>query len=290
MNSSTSDNRDFSTISPSAVSLMYLKALTDIPYAREAVNAINIQNTLDVDAAGQPAMFWGKVLHFESRYKSVDSLLKDISITNILEISSGFSLRGLAAMENTAVHYIDTDLPDVIDTKRKLIEKLSPDALAGNSRLKVMPLNALDEDAFMQTVNLLPPGEIVILNEGLLMYLNTEEKRKLCTIIRKVLQKRGGCWITADVYVKRKEDRALFGNDKLDKFFKDHHIEDNKFDDFESAARFFEENGFKLDKEAVTDRTELSSLNQFLEVTPPDVLEKFRNRGKIQATWRLKAL
>ncbi|WP_315822535.1 hypothetical protein [Paraflavitalea speifideaquila] len=39
-----------------------------------------------------------------------------------------------------------------------------------------MPLNALDEEQFNQVVALLPPGPVTIVNEGLLMYLNWDEK------------------------------------------------------------------------------------------------------------------
>ena len=51
--------------------------------------------------------------------------------------------------------------------------------------MEILPLNALDEEKFNEVVSHFPPGEIVIVNEGLLMYLNNEEKQKLCSIIHK---------------------------------------------------------------------------------------------------------
>jgi hypothetical protein len=43
--------------------------------------------------------------------------------------------------------------------------------------LETLPLNALDEAQFAETVGRFPQGEIVIVNEGLLMYLNTEKNK-----------------------------------------------------------------------------------------------------------------
>ncbi len=34
----------------------------------------------------------------------------------------------------------------------------------------------------------------------------TSEKERLCTIIRKILQERGGYWITGDIYLKKKNE------------------------------------------------------------------------------------
>ena len=62
--------------------------------------------------------FWSGVAHFESRYWSIDLLLSEVDAKNILEISSGFSFRGLRAVQENSVHYIDTDLPGIIEVKR----------------------------------------------------------------------------------------------------------------------------------------------------------------------------
>ena len=58
-------------------------------------------------------------MHFENRYWSIDQLLNDLTIINILEISSGYSFRSLEYTRQKAVHYIDTDLPDVIAAKKE---------------------------------------------------------------------------------------------------------------------------------------------------------------------------
>lgn len=282
------DNRDFSTISPSALSLLYLKALTHIPYAKQAIEVLrnNLPETGLTDTLG----FWLRVLHFESRYWSIDQLMTGLGITNILEISSGFSFRGLAAIKDPAIHYIDTDLPDVVEQKRKLINVLDPTALS-NNRFKMMALNALHEADFNAAVDLLPPGKVLIVNEGLMMYLNPDEKKQLCNIIHKILQKRGGYWITADVYVKFKDGAVKVPmNDKLQQFFEQHHIEDNKFDSFEAAENFFVSNGFLIDKQAERDSSKLTTLDKVVNRSRPEQLQALSKSGKIQATWRLGSI
>ena len=66
------------------------------------------------------------------------------------------------------------------------------------------------------------------------MYLGREEKRKLCGLIHKLLQERGGYWITADIYIKN-ELMEMGREDAAAAFFKEHRIDENKFESFEEA-------------------------------------------------------
>jgi len=233
--------------------------------------------------------FWARTLHFENRYKSIDQLLADIPAKNILELSSGFSFRGLAATQQNEIHYIDTDLPELIATKKEFIAALMKNNPIPQGKLEILPLNALDENQFNKVVSHFPKGEIVIVNEGLMMYLDEEEKTKLCGIIHNILKARGGYWITADIYIKNQHEKLILNIDNsTKKFFKEHKIEDNKFASFEEAEIFFNKMGFQLDKEAEVNRSDLSSMKYFLKNISAEQLSKFRDTGRIQATWRLR--
>src|ERR1700761_2791794 len=176
---SDTNQRDYSTISPSAQSLLYLKGLTNIPFARQAAELMMRPEKYVPDFSKRDFLFWGRVVHFESRYWSIDQLLADLPIKNILELSSGFSFRGLKAIEQDGAHYIDTDLPGVIESKAAFVNDLQPHPNS-KSKLEILPVNALDEEAFMAIVDRFPANEpIVIVNEGLLMYLSMPEKEKL---------------------------------------------------------------------------------------------------------------
>ncbi|NHA07091.1 hypothetical protein G7092_25050 [Mucilaginibacter sp. HC2] len=284
-----SKDRDYSSISPSARSLLLLKGFTDIPFALEAAKLISRPNHYRPDFSIKDLTFWARLLHFESRYKSINQLLTNLLVQNILEISSGFSFRGLSSVLNKELYYIDTDLPEVITTKLGLLDDLLPHDAIPRGELETLALNALDEAAFTSITNHFPKGELVIVNEGLLVYLDTDEKRKLCSNIRKVLRQRGGYWITADIYVKspnRLPDLQM--NDKLQEFFREHRIEENKFNSFEEAEAFFTSEGFIIDKEAEAEHQNSGALKYLLANATQEQLENMRRVGRIRASWRLK--
>jgi hypothetical protein len=92
-------NRDYTTISPSAKSLLLMKGYTTIPYAREAAGLILFPGAYIPDYKNKDLTFWARTLHFEQRYASIDQLLEGLPVKNILELSSGFSFRGLKAVQ-----------------------------------------------------------------------------------------------------------------------------------------------------------------------------------------------
>jgi O-methyltransferase involved in polyketide biosynthesis len=283
-------NRDFSTISPSAKSLLLMKGHTNIPFARETAELIEYPKEFHPDYGRRDVTFWARTLHFESRYCSIDQLLSDLPVRNILELSSGFSFRGLDVIIKKDAYYIDTDLAEVIDVKRNFVDTLKSGKTT-QGKLELLPLNALNEEQFQGVLEHFPGGEVVILNEGLLMYLDESEKEKLCSIIKKILQERGGYWITADVYIKKKNEEIgiEFDNETKDFFYR-HNVEENKFENFKEAKAFFRDMGFIVDKEAVIDHSKSMSLKYLMKSASLKQLFKMRIAGRIQATWRLKII
>ncbi len=278
----------YASISPSAKSLLLMKSLTDIPYARQAAKIM--MGPFDPEAAGKGAGFFARLVHFENRYWSIDQLLSGLNITNIIELSSGYSFRGLDMVQHLDVHYIDTDLPEVAAIKTELAAELHKGAPGAKGLLEILPLNALDENEFNTIVNRFSEGKIVIVNEGLLVYLGEEEKQKLCSIIHRILERWGGYWITADVYIRKDLPHLELIRDDTEKKFSDaHRIEENKFESFEAARFFFEKAGFFIEKEAEPDRSKLSSMKYLLRSATKEQLSATAKAGRIQATWMLKA-
>lgn len=282
-------NRNFNSISPSAKWILLLKGHTNIPYARQTAELISYPEKFTPDFNRNDMTFWARTVHFESRYLSIDYLLEDLSTRNILELSSGYSFRGLDSINQKEVYYIDTDLPDIIAEKSDLMAALKDETNETKGKLELLPLNALDEKQFQKTADRFPEGPIVIVNEGFLMYLGIREKEHLCRIIHKILERRGGYWITADIYLRSlKENPRIILNKKTTEFFEQHRIEENKFQTFREAEEFFKTMGFTIDKEARIEPSKLSSLQYFLKNTTPDELIKIRAAGKIQTSWRLR--
>lgn len=286
----SNEQKDYSSISPSAKSLLLMKGYTNIPYAKETAALLQGPEIFDLNFEEKDFWFWVRVMHFENRYWTIDQLLRQTETTNILELSSGYSLRGLdLCTRDKTIHYIDTDLPEVIAVKRNLIHQLKLNENV-KGKFELLPLNAMDEMAFNDLVSRFEKGPLTIVNEGLLMYLNLEEKKRLCKIIHNALIQRGGCWITADIYVKRtSEMRANLPASKSEAaFFEKHNIEENKFGNYEKASLFFKSEGFELIKEAEPDYGKLSVMPQLLKVLPEEARKSKAPPPKIQATWMLK--
>jgi O-methyltransferase involved in polyketide biosynthesis len=288
----SSNSKDYSSISPSAKSLLLLKGYTNIPYAKATAALLEGAEIFDLSFDDKDLWFWIRVMHFELRYWSIDQLLGEVNATNILELSSGYSLRGLdLCVKSSGIHYIDTDLPEVVDVKREMIATLGL-GNAAKGHFDVLPLNALDEASFDGVIERFDPGPVTIVNEGLLMYLNLEEKKQLCRTIHRTLSERGGYWITADIYVQRSDEmRAELPLSESERNFHErHNIEGNKFASYDAARAFFEAQGFEVVKEAVPDYTQLSILPQLTKLLPEEVRNSKEPPPKVQATWMLRAV
>ena len=286
------EQKDFTSISPSAKSLLLMKGYTDIPYAKQMAALLQGAEVFDLNFNDKDFWFWIRVMHFESRYWSIDQLLKQSDNKNILEVSSGYSLRGLdLCIKDESIHYIDTDLPEIVALKQSMIADLQLDKDVKGT-FELLPLNAMDVSAFNHVISRFNNQPLTIVNEGLLMYLNVEEKKQLCKTIHTTLKRSGGCWITADVYVKRSaEMTASLPQTKSETaFFEQHNIEENKFENYEAAQAFFEDQGFRLVKEAVPNYQDLSVMPHLLQVLPEELRNNKNPPPKIQATWMLKAI
>ena len=285
-------NPYFESISPSAKSLLLTKALTTIPFAREAVGLIwgnkSIQDTQEkLSSIG----FLMRLIHFEKRYWSIDKALTEIGLKNILEFSSGFSFRGLSMCKDPGIFYIDTDLPQIIESKkiivRELIKRFCNYPV---DNLFLDSLNILDKDDFVEIINRFPTTPVAIINEGLLVYLDDGQKRKLCEIIHNLLSERGGYWITADIYIKKDPEDAViddFYDEKGKRFIAEHQVEEKKFESFRTAEVFFKDCGFNIYKKIEISTSQTSSI-KFLVKIPRDKLEELKGRKKTRETWILK--
>lgn len=239
-----SDARDFSSISPSAKALLLMKSQTSIPFAREAARLAFGAERVEAELAEmrREPVTGLRLQHFESRYRSLDTLLAETGLPRVLELGAGLSFRGLDLARRAGIHYLDTDLPAISALKADLVAKLRPGPLAGV--LEMLALDALDLAAFRAAAARLPPGPLAVVNEGLLVYLDDAEKSRLAANIRDTLGQTGGVWITADVYVRGPADRRPTLGARGQAFLDLHRVEENKFASWEAASSFFRGEGF----------------------------------------------
>jgi O-methyltransferase involved in polyketide biosynthesis len=213
-----------------------------LPYAREAAELLLGGDEVRAAATPSDAAAAVRRRHFELRARSLDDALDRIPGASVLELAAGYSMRGLARAARVDVDYLDTDLAPVVERKRAVVARLAPPALAG--RLRVEPLDALDADAFAATVASLRPGPVTIVQEGLLMYLDRNDKARLARSIRAAIAAHGGAWITADIYLRSSGD--VRREPEVERFLAEHRVEDHKFGSWGEAEAFFQEEGFAI--------------------------------------------
>jgi O-methyltransferase involved in polyketide biosynthesis len=119
---------------------------------------------------------------FEARYKCIASWLLKLRATQVLELASGFSLRGLAMTRDHDVRYVESDLDSVNIEKRKLLTTL---AVATRGTHSVVAANALvDAQLRAAVASFDRDRELFVVCEGLMMYLSVDERETVASNIR----------------------------------------------------------------------------------------------------------
>lgn len=194
---------DFNKISPTARGIAYLRSFADIPYAKEISAEVKI---------GWLRVFMGlfgfsikKVITLflpasELRLLSVTNYLKSQGAKNILEIGAGLAPRGLSMSEDPAVTYIESDLPGIIEEKNKIVENILSKRNQIRNNLKFIAADATTNEIISAARGL--AGPVAICFEGIMQYLDREEKTHLAGNIRQILQEKGGWCVTSDIEIK----------------------------------------------------------------------------------------
>ncbi len=184
------DDKDYESIIPTAILTAYPRIFTDIPYSKEMF--YELDKRVDTSQQKNETL----ATEIEARYKLTDKLLEKENITQVLELASGYTARGLTYAQNPNITYVELDLDKVIKLKTEMISNFATIP----SNLHLLSGNALNEEDIERACEFFDENKpVAIINEGLMRYLNFEEKEHLGKIIKKVLDKFGGVWITCDV-------------------------------------------------------------------------------------------
>jgi O-methyltransferase involved in polyketide biosynthesis len=264
--SNMSDNANkteeaYERISPTAWLTAYQRTLSDIPLANEMYRELQeiIRQTrspaevqeLEKLRRPETSFVW------ESRFKIVDRLIKEQHIDQVLEIASGYSPRGLNMSKDASVEYVEIDLPNIIEEKRRIVEKLVGRSEAPIERnLHLAEGNALESRDLFAAARFFKARPVAVVNEGLLPYLNHNEKAILGKNIHGLLERFGGAWITPDIATQTQA--ALFKERTAGRAARIEHltgidIMKNRFENEEAARLFFEGLGFSVEEHSFTE-------------------------------------
>jgi O-methyltransferase involved in polyketide biosynthesis len=246
-------NNSYDKISQTAILTAYPRIFTDIPFSKEIFEEFEKRRkeknlgeiSLDLKV---PKL----APELEARYKLVDKLLKQNQTTQILEIASGFSARGIEWAKNPNIEYVEVELAGLLEEKEEIIKKIIE--IPENLHLKEG--NALSlEDLRDATRFFKKEKRIAVVHEGLLRYLNFEEKALVAKNVHSFLEEFGGVWITPDITLKKllevQEESTMPGKNKQIAELTGKEIDQNRFENEEAAQEFFKSFGFEIERHSL---------------------------------------
>jgi O-methyltransferase involved in polyketide biosynthesis len=245
----------YEKISPTAKLVAQLRIFTDIPFAKELAEESCSEETFKELVGDMDKSIIGFTPLIEARYKVTDKILEQRGINQVLEIASGLSPRGLAMTENPNVIYVATDLPNILEQEKAIAEKIITETNISRPNLHFQTANVLNRQSLYAAASFFRPSKrIAVVNEGLLMYLNRQEKGAAASNILELLKQNGGLWITPDVSTKKFMERIFQANENLRKIashisgITERNIENNTFADDDDTRQFFDDAGFVIEE------------------------------------------
>ena len=208
-----STRNDHNRISPTAKITAYWRSLSDIPYSKEIAESVGAKETA-LELLGEQVAAMGNIspAMFEARYTSINRGLEKCRIRNVMELAFGLSPRGIEIAGKGGT-YVGTDLPDMYAESSPVITEIAVRAGIPMDKFHLQLANVLDEDQMKVAASHFGGKRFAVCNEGLLMYLDMEEKAKMAQIVRGLLLISGGAWITTDITLgeARKKIASMLG-------------------------------------------------------------------------------
>ncbi len=181
---------------PTAILTAYPRTFSDIPYSQEIFDEIH----RSYGAIEDELMVTRIAVELEARSKLIDRLLTEQGTSQVIELAAGFSSRGLLFARTAETQYVEIDLPEIAHRKKAILDNITtvPD------NLHIIGGNALRRGDFDEATKYFDVAKrVTIINEGLLRYLDFDEKAEVARNIRAVLEEFGGVWISGDGATKQ---------------------------------------------------------------------------------------
>lgn len=150
------------------------------------------QNSAHTKAS--PEQVLGGTIMMEARYRTM-ACLAEASGCTVVDLPCGYTPRAIAFAKK-GIPYYGLDLPVVIRETSENIPALIPPEQRGLVHFKAVDAtNYASLEKALEDIG----GPVCITTEGLLMYFTDSEAGALCDNLRRILEKKGGCWYIADV-------------------------------------------------------------------------------------------
>jgi O-methyltransferase involved in polyketide biosynthesis len=162
--------------------------LVEHPSAKHVFSAVNAALAAASPFFGRPAPLRIALVH---RHALIDALVREAKATRVLELAAGLSRRGVTMSADASIAYVEVDRPHVVETKRGLLSRHAE----GRAALARDNWSLVGADVTTTPLqSIAPKGDtpLVVIAEGLFMYLTATEQRALARSIAALLAKSGG--------------------------------------------------------------------------------------------------
>ena len=265
---------DHSKVAPTAWGVSYLRTFSDIPLTTEFFQVLEEHLRQTDEPAGAWRVKKDRLApQLEARYKLVDNLLRLTGAHQIIELAAGLAPRGVNfARSNPDIQYVELDLPGVIKEKRAVIADLG---IGTPPNLRIEEGDALKASDMAKAASSFSKNKpVAIVNEGLLRYLNFDEKTEVARNVHALLIEFGGAWITPDISLRSalsREDEASGGHIQSLAQTTGIDVSQNVFEDESHARDFFEALGFKIERHSFLEVSDQLVSPAKLGMSPEDV-------------------
>ncbi|MFT3930911.1 MAG: class I SAM-dependent methyltransferase [Spongiibacteraceae bacterium] len=141
------------------------------------------------------------------RHTAINRLLATAACPHVIEIAAGFSPRGSMISEDPSIDYIEVDLPEVIDLKRKqLLSSADGKRVLVRKNFKLQPgdITQLDFSTFEQQPSF-------VITEGLMMYFDRDRQLSIWRNIANHIKTCGGEYVFDYIPLDVEPKRSFFG-------------------------------------------------------------------------------
>ena len=183
-------------VSKTAITTLTQRAAAGYEKAAEILKRLNVdmENYKNSAVTDERVRNVGILIH-ELRHVAMNRTIEETGIDNIFDLPCGYSQRVFEMLE-LGKTYVGGDLPAVIDSFVPVVNQMLTDEEKKRAAFKVTDVTSYES---LEKAVAHIDGPICIPMEGLTVYLNKEEKTRLFSNMKRLLTRKGGCWLSADV-------------------------------------------------------------------------------------------
>jgi O-methyltransferase involved in polyketide biosynthesis len=264
----------------------YYRSFSDIPNAKKVAELVHAKEVVEAIIKGDGGIQTAAPLipYFEARYKALNALISKRKIKQVVEFAAGRTTRGL---NNPQWNYIYTEQDlEALNQMAEITKQLG----SKSAKPHFVQFDAITGAGMDDIIGLLKDEEVAVIHEGLITYYDFETKAKIARNAQRLLREFGGIYATPDVHVKNRDMAHLVPNyeqrerNRMKRIGRDLHS--FRFDDAETARKFYEGLGFRVQTHRMGDFVQRLSSSEAL-FTDKAMRDRIDTTMKNRLVWEM---